>query len=65
MAEIKQRLITMVLGKVTRELAGEVFNPAIIKSSPIYYKSAVPKQVIVGQQNFTIGGQNVTSTSHS
>jgi hypothetical protein len=60
MAKIKQRLITMVLGKVTRELAGEVFNPAVIKSSPVYYKSAVPRQVIVGQQNFTIAGQNVT-----
>ncbi len=60
MAEIKQRLITLVLGKVSRELAGEVFNPAIIKSSPVYYKTAVPKQVIVGQENFTIGGKNVT-----
>jgi hypothetical protein len=60
MAEIKQQLITLVLGKVTRELAGEVFNPTIIKSSPVYYKTAVPRQVIVGQENFTIGGQNVT-----
>jgi hypothetical protein len=50
----------MVLGKVTRELSGEVFNPAVIKSSPVYYKSAVPKQVIVGKENFTIGGKNVT-----
>jgi hypothetical protein len=60
MAEIKQQLITLVLGKVSRELAGEVFNPAIIKSSPVYYKTAVPKQVIVGQENFTIGGKEVT-----
>ena len=60
MAEIKQQLITLLLGKVTQELAGEVFNPTIIKSSPVYYKTAVPRQVIVGQQNFTIGGQNVT-----
>ncbi len=60
MAEIKQQLITLVLGKVTQELAGEVFNPTIIKSSPVYYKTAVPKQVIVGQKNLTIGGQNVT-----
>jgi len=60
MAETKQQLITLVLGKVSRELAGEVFNPAIIKSSPVYYKTAVPKQVIVGQEKFTIGGKEVT-----
>jgi hypothetical protein len=60
MAEIKQQLITLLLGKVSRELAGEVFNPTIIKSSPVYYKTAVPRQVIIGQENFTIGGQNVT-----
>ncbi len=60
MAEIKQQLITLVLGKVSRELAGEVFNPSIIKSSPVYYKTAVPKQVVVGQENFTIGGREVT-----
>jgi hypothetical protein len=60
MAEIKQQLITLVLGKVTRELAGEVFEPAIIKSSPVYYKTAVPKQVLVGQEKFVIGGREVT-----
>jgi len=60
MAEVKQRLITLLLGKVSKELTGEVFNPAIIKSSPVYYKAAVPKQVIVGQENYTIGGKNVT-----
>ena len=59
-AEIKQQLITLLLGKVTQELTGEVFNPTVIKSSPVYYKTAVPRQVIVGQENFTIGGQNVT-----
>jgi hypothetical protein len=48
------------MGKVTKELSGEVFNPAIVKSSPPYYKEAIPKQVIVGQENYTIGGQNVT-----
>lgn len=60
MGEIKQQLITMVLGKVSRELSGEVFNPAIIKSSPVYYKTAVPRQVIVGQEKFNIGGKEVT-----
>ena len=60
MAEIKQQLITLVLGKVSRQLTGEVFNPTVIKSSPVYYKAAVPRQVTVGQENFTIGGQNVT-----
>jgi hypothetical protein len=60
MAEIKQQLITLLLGKVTKELTGQVFNPTIIKSSPVYYKTAVPRQVIVGQENFTIAGQNVT-----
>jgi hypothetical protein len=48
------------MGKVTKELSGEVFTPAIVKSSPSYYKEAIPKQVIVGQENYTIGGQNVT-----
>jgi hypothetical protein len=42
------------------ELAGEVFTSAIVKSSPMYYKAAMPKQVIVGQESCTIGGQNVT-----
>ncbi|MGA2916556.1 MAG: hypothetical protein ABSE89_11070 [Sedimentisphaerales bacterium] len=60
MAEIKQQLITLLLGKVTQELSGEMFNPTIIKSSPVYYKTAVPRQVIVGHENYTIGGQNVT-----
>jgi hypothetical protein len=60
MAEIKQQLITLVLGRVSRELSGKEFDPAIIKSSPVYYKTAVPRQVIVGQENFTIGGKNVT-----
>jgi hypothetical protein len=60
MAEIRQQLITLVLGKVSLELSGEMFNPAIIKSSPVYYKAAVPRQVIVGQENFTIAGKNVT-----
>jgi hypothetical protein len=60
MAEIKQQLITLVLGKVTRELSGEVFEPAIIKSSPVYYKTAVPRQVIVGQEKYSIGGKEVT-----
>ncbi len=60
MANVRQRLITLVLGKVTKELAGEVFTSAIVKSSPMYYKAAMPKQVIVGQESCTIGGQNVT-----
>ncbi len=60
MAQIKQRLITLLLGKVSQELYGEMFNPAIIKSSPVYYKTAVPKQVIVGQEKFTVGGKEVT-----
>jgi len=60
MAEIKQRLITLVLGKVSKKLTGEVFNPAVIKSSPVYYKAAVPKQVIVGQENYTVAGREVT-----
>lgn len=50
----------LLLGKVSKELAGEVFTPAINKSSPVYYKAAVPKQVIVGQENYTIDGKNVT-----
>lgn len=57
---VKQRLITIVLGKVTKELEGEVFTPAIVKSSPVYYKASVPKQVIVGEENYTIAGKNVT-----
>jgi hypothetical protein len=60
MGEIKQQLITLLLGKVSRELSGEVFNPAIIKSSPVYYKTAVPRQVIVGQEKFNIGDKEVT-----
>jgi hypothetical protein len=60
MANVRQRLITLVLGKVTKELAGEVFTSAIVKSSPMYYKAAMPKQVIVGQENCVIGGQSVT-----
>jgi hypothetical protein len=57
---MKQRLITLVLGTVTKELSGEVFTSAIVKSSPMYYKAAMPKQIIVGQENYTIGGKNVT-----
>jgi hypothetical protein len=60
MGEIKQQLITLLLGKVTQELTGEVFEPAIIKSSPVYYKAAVPRQVIVGQEKYNIGEKEVT-----
>jgi len=60
MTEVKQRLITLVLGKVTKELTGELFNPAVIKSSPVYYKTSVPKQVIVGQEKVAIAGREVT-----
>ncbi len=59
MSEIKQRLITLVLCKVNRELSGEVFTPAIVKSSPMYYKTAIPKQLIVGEETYKIGQQNV------
>jgi hypothetical protein len=60
MSEVRHQLITLLLGKVSQELSGEIFNPAIIKSSPVYYKTAVPKQVIVGQEKYTIGGKEVT-----
>ena len=60
MAEVKQQLITLLIGKVSQELTGEVFNPVVVKSSPVYYRTSVPKQVIVGEKNYTIGDKNVT-----
>jgi hypothetical protein len=59
MANMKQRLITLVLGKVTKELSGREFTSAIVKSSPAYYKAAMPKQVIVGEESYIIGGKDV------
>ncbi|MEN6383888.1 MAG: hypothetical protein ABFD79_01690 [Phycisphaerales bacterium] len=56
---IKQRLITLVLGKVSKELSGREFTSAIVKSSPAYYKAALPKQVIVGEENYIIAGKDV------
>lgn len=60
MAEVNQRLITLVLGTVSNELTGESFTPAIVKSSPLYYKTSVPKQIIVGQKQCSIDGRSVT-----
>jgi hypothetical protein len=59
MAKMKQRLITLVLGKVTKELSGREFTSAIVKSSPAYYKAAMPKQVIIGEESYIIGGKDV------
>lgn len=56
---MKQRLITLVLGKVNKELSGEVFTSAIVKSSPMYYKAAMPRQVVVGQENYKIGDKDI------
>jgi hypothetical protein len=59
MANVRQRLITLVLGKVNRELSGPGFTSAIVKSSPMYYKAAMPRQVVVGQENYKIGDKDI------
>jgi hypothetical protein len=57
--EMKQQLITLLLGEVAESLRGEVFKPISTKSAPVYSETAVPRQIIVGSESVTIDGRTI------
>jgi hypothetical protein len=56
---MKQQLVTFVLGEVAQAVRGEIFQPSMIKSAPLYAVKSVPAQVVVGQETGAIDGRQV------
>jgi hypothetical protein len=56
---MRQQLIALVLGEVSRELRGDLFPPAPGRARPAYTAKAVPPQVIVGQESVTFEDREV------
>jgi len=56
---MRQQLIALVLGEVSRELRGDLFPPAPGRARPAYTAKAVPSQVIVGQESVTFEDREV------
>ncbi len=50
----------MVLGEVAQAVRGEIFQPQLIKSAPVYAAQAVPSSVIIGQETGSIDGKDIT-----
>ncbi len=59
---MKQQLVTLVLGEVAQAVRGEVFQPQLVKSAPLYAATAVPYSLIVGQETGTIDGREIVFT---
>jgi hypothetical protein len=57
---MKQQVVTLVLGEVSLAVRGEIFEPQLIKSAPLYAARAVPPSVIIGQETACIDGREVT-----
>jgi hypothetical protein len=57
---MRQQLITLVLGEVSRKVRGEIFKPALVKSAPAYSETAVPRQVVIGQEAVVVDGRSIT-----
>ena len=57
---MRQQLIALLLGEVDREVRGEIFPSAPGKSKPVYYETAVPRQVIIGEEPASIDGRRIT-----
>ncbi|MFA5864586.1 MAG: hypothetical protein WC975_07840 [Phycisphaerae bacterium] len=56
---MKQQLVTIVLGEVAQAVRGEIFQPPLIKSAPVYAASAVPRPVMIGQETGLIDDRRV------
>jgi len=57
--DMKQQLVTLVLGEVAKAGRGAIFHPQAIKSAPHYAPLAVPFSGLVGQETGTIDGREV------
>jgi hypothetical protein len=57
---MRQQLIALLMGEVSREVRGTLFRPAPTKSAPAYSDLALPRQVIISQEAVTIDGRPVT-----
>jgi hypothetical protein len=56
---MKQQLVTLLLGEVSRKVRGEIFRPALVTSAPAYTETAVPRQVTIGRESAVIEGREV------
>ena len=56
---MRQQLVTLLLGEVSRKVRGEMFQPALVTSAPVYTEMAVPRQAIIGQDTVAIDGRQV------
>ncbi|MCX5685530.1 MAG: hypothetical protein NT049_17880, partial [Planctomycetota bacterium] len=59
---MRQQLITLLLGEVSRKVRGEMFKPTMVSSAPAYTQTAVPQQVIIGQETVRIDNRDVAFT---
>ncbi|MDO8469522.1 MAG: hypothetical protein Q7S84_00695 [bacterium] len=56
---MKYQLTTLVLGEVSREMRGTIFQMKTLRSAPHYFEVSVPHQVMVGEERHTIDGREV------
>jgi hypothetical protein len=56
---MKQQLVTILLGEVSRKVRGEIFRPTLVASAPAYTETAVPRQVTLGRESAMIEGREV------
>lgn len=56
---MKQQLTFFLLGEVEKALRGKIFKPQPAKSSPHYFETSIPSQIILGQQTRRINNQEV------
>lgn len=56
---MRQQLITLVLGEVSRKVRGELFTPPPGKSAPAYIEATAPRQVVVTRKDVLVAGRTV------
>jgi len=57
---MQYRLTTLVLGEVSKEMRGSVFQTKALRSAPHYFEASVPHQVIIDERTARVGGQTIT-----
>jgi len=60
MQEMKHQLTILVLGEVTKELRGQLFQPHMVKSAPHYFGTSVPHQIVLGEEKLLINDREIT-----
>ena len=56
---MRQQLVALLLGEVSKKVRGEMFKPTPEKSAPSYSQAAVPTQVLIGGETAEIDGRSV------